>query len=78
MDINDGRTQGKCPKCKVAFRFDHPAHLYDAYCPDCRTKLVRTSYLFKGPWRIASYCLPPTGLRMRIPVSDLLLSRNRS
>jgi hypothetical protein len=65
IDINDGRTQGKCPKCKVAFRFDCPARLMDAYCPICGTKLVRTSYFFKGPWRVVPYCYPPPGLGER-------------
>ena len=49
-------TQGKCPKCKVAYRFDMPAVLSMAKCPKCNTQLVRTSYLFKGPWRDETYC----------------------
>ena len=56
-----GYTQGKCPKCKVAFRFACPAMLKDAYCPGCGTKLVRTTYLFKGEWRTVNYCYPPPG-----------------
>jgi len=54
-------TQGKCPVCKFGYRFECPAHLYDAYCPNCGTKLVRTSYLFKGPWIDITYAFPPPG-----------------
>jgi len=54
-----GGTQGKCPRHKVAFRFACPARLKDAYCPDCGTKLVRTTYLFKGEWREVIYCYAP-------------------
>lgn len=49
-------TQGKCPKCNVAYRFDCPARVKDARCPTCNTPLVRTSYLFKGPWKDETYC----------------------
>jgi hypothetical protein len=31
----------------------------DAYCPECGTKLVRTSYLYRGPWKIVSYAFKP-------------------
>lgn len=54
----DGYTQGKCPKCKVAFHFAMPACLRDAYCPDCGAKLVATSYLYKGEWRTVTYAFP--------------------
>lgn len=52
-------TQGKCPKCKVAFRFSFPARLKDAYCPDCGKKLTATTHLYKGEWRDVYYCFPP-------------------
>ena len=56
----DGKTQGKCPKCKIAYRFACPARLKDAYCPDCGTKLAATTYLYKkGEWRDVIYCYPP-------------------
>jgi hypothetical protein len=51
----DGYTQGKCPKCKTAFRFACPARLKDAYCPKDGTKLVATSYLYKGKWETVTY-----------------------
>lgn len=45
--------QGKCPTCKIAFRF-HPrrevSRLKDAYCPRCGTKLQATTHLIKWPW----------------------------
>jgi len=53
------KTQGKCPRCKIAYRFDCPARIRDAACPKCGTPLVRTSYLFKGPWEDVVYCYPP-------------------
>jgi len=52
-------SQGKCPKCKVAFRFAMPGYLSGAYCPDCGTKLMRTTHLYKGEWRDVIYCYPP-------------------
>jgi hypothetical protein len=52
-------TQGKCPKCKVAYRFMCPARLKDAYCPEDGSKLVATSYLYRGPWKTVTYCYPP-------------------
>ena len=48
--------QGKCPECKVAYRFAMPDVLSMAKCPKCNTRLVRTSYLFKGPWKEVTYC----------------------
>lgn len=59
----EGYTQGKCPWCQVAFRFACPARLKDAYCPDCGTKLVATSYLFKGEWRTVVHCFGKSGSR---------------
>jgi hypothetical protein len=50
------KTQGKCPKCKVAYRFDCPSRLKDARCPKCASALKRTTYLFKGPWEDVVYC----------------------
>ena len=43
--------QGKCPKCKVAFRWpakDRP--LYLAYCPRCKHRLYPTTHLLRWPW----------------------------
>lgn len=43
--------QGKCPKCRNAFRFSYPKRLSDAYCPDCKSKLQATTHLYKkGEW----------------------------
>lgn len=43
-------TQGKCPACRVAFRWEGATKLRDAACPRCGAKLVPTTYLFAGPW----------------------------
>jgi len=44
-------TQGKCEKCKVAFRWPSKGlRLRDADCPRCKTKLSRTTHLLKWPW----------------------------
>jgi len=48
-------TQGKCPRCKVAYRFACPARLRDAYCPVCDSKLKQTTHLFRGPWKTVHY-----------------------
>jgi uncharacterized paraquat-inducible protein A len=53
-------TQGKCLKCKVGVRFDHPARLKDAYCARCGTKLRATTHLLKWPWEYQAYCFKPT------------------
>ena len=44
-------TQGKCQKCKRAFRFKYPKRLRDAYCPHDGNKLVSTTHLYRqGEW----------------------------
>lgn len=55
----NGKRQGKCPKCQIAFRFDCPRDLKDASCPLCGTKLTRTTYQFSGEWRDVNYAYPP-------------------
>lgn len=44
--------QGKCEKCKIAYRFYRPRRLRDARCPRCGTQLERTSKnLNRFPWQ---------------------------
>lgn len=44
-------TQGRCEACKVAFRFNYPKRLRDAYCPYDGTKLIPTTHLYRrGRW----------------------------
>lgn len=43
--------QGKCPKCKIAFRWptkDRPLKL--AHCPRCNEKLQPTTRFLLWPW----------------------------
>ncbi len=43
--------QGKCTRCRVAFKW--PARrmkLRNAYCPDCRKKLQQTTHQLKWQW----------------------------
>ena len=63
----DGKTQGKCPKCKVAFRFSNPGRLKDAYCPDCGTKLAATTHLYQGEWRDVVCCHRPVSIAWIVP-----------
>lgn len=43
--------QGKCLRCKKAFRWQRPIPLQKVRCPDCGGRLKRTSHrLRKFPW----------------------------
>ena len=50
------KTQGKCPKCKVAYRWptkhDYLGNiqLKNSHCMECKTKLKPTSHLLQWPW----------------------------
>ncbi len=39
--------QGKCPGCRLAFRWTGLPRLRDTYCPNCRGRLQRTSHLLE-------------------------------
>lgn len=45
-------TQGKCPACRMAFRWSASVKLREAYCPNyaCGSKLVATSKFYEGSW----------------------------
>lgn len=44
-------VQGRCKRCEVAYRWPGSwGKLREAYCPECGTKLSRTTGQYAGPW----------------------------
>lgn len=43
-------TQGKCERCRVAFRWTSKTRVQDATCPHCFGRLARTSKFYGGEW----------------------------
>jgi uncharacterized paraquat-inducible protein A len=51
MERMRNARQGKCDRCKVAYRFVKPKRLRDAACPKCGDKLQAITYTLKRyPW----------------------------